>query len=418
MPRTRLAAAAATVVGLAGLLLAGVDVYIGNSTIPSTVTCDSTVSTRTAFVDAINSTGSSGQTICVTADITGLPLTRTADGGAGEVFTDMTSEARFIAQPADGSISMVPICFCGASNITIEGFDFTAGGLSLDTTTSGIHVVGNFFHDMDGGNAIETSNGSGDSTGVWFIGNYVHDLSADPATGGGYGAYFNTCHSCRVEYNTFDMHPVDDGGGSADAMQLGTIDNTTIIGNDVRHVNWFGAEADDPHADSLMIWANSSGVTVRDNRFLNGNGLLFANIDDLTADNNLVWHMDNDCWQNGFISNSTYSNNTVAGGCQKDFNGGVYQDDAGVSLDQASSTNNLLVANVLPNVADGASITTGSHDNLTNASWTFGGTNNQGGFLPLFAATDEDATFAITNLPGGFEGSGYQNAPAGYLNAP
>ena len=64
----------------------------------------------------------------------------------------MTSQARFVAQPDDMTVDMVPITFSGASNVTIEGFEMTSGGFTVNAgrPRPASHMEGNFIHGFSG----------------------------------------------------------------------------------------------------------------------------------------------------------------------------------------------------------------------------------------------------------------------------
>lgn len=416
--RKRTARAAVTA-GILALAAAGaVNVFIGSPTIPGGgggVTCDSSVSTRTALVSALGDTANAGKTVCVTANITGSAIT---------VTTDFATQARFIAQPADMTIDLPSVTFDAAHKLTIEGFEVPLDGFDFSSNggSGDISIVKNYIHDYVG-NAVHIPGGI-TASNVTITGNRVscvaYPANGTPSDPTGYGFYSDATNTnLTVTYNT-----IHGCGNNADGMQLADVQTGNVSYNIIDNLHWNGVGTD-PHADCLMLWGGSSSVTVQNNRMFNCPDYLNSpDGTDITVNNNLLVDMDNgnsclDEHPNGssgtiYPLRHTISNNTI------------WACVAGLLLNGGSGgrNGNVLSKNLIEgNDCPGTNSTFSSIDhNLfgQSNSCSFSGTNTYS-FSPSWSQTSNSAlsTYYIpTNLPGGYTDAGYTYVAAGYTAAP
>ena len=95
--------AVAVALGAVGIYAANKDNGGDGGSGDSGVSCDQSVSTRAALASALgNPAGTSGDTVCVTASLTGGPI---------NMNTTMTAQVHVVAQPADQTIDMVSVNF-------------------------------------------------------------------------------------------------------------------------------------------------------------------------------------------------------------------------------------------------------------------------------------------------------------------
>jgi hypothetical protein len=384
------------------------------------VTCNQTVSTRAAVLTALTTSGNAGQTVCVNANITGAEISTT---------TDMASEMRLVAQPRDGTVNMVAIACNGCSNVTVEGFEFT-GDTSVDrgvwvggTGAVNFHWIKNNCHDL-ADDCMEIQ-GTG-HTGLWAIGNTISRYEYTGAGGEGYGIRGDTPISgAKFNYNECLSTHLTNGG--ADCMEIGQCATCDFIGN------WFDDILDrgnGSHADFLMVWNDSSDITIRDNRgYMSHNALISPDTDRATIDNNLFVQMTNGCVDadgpNGSSDPENHplqwdiSNNTVIrcglpdygtfifddwrmGGPLSGRGGNTFRDniigDMGCVVDSFGTGNVDATGNVFKQATMPCSMPSGS--NRANYTVTFSGGTTGGDYLP-------------TNLPAGYEDAGYRDAPVG-----
>lgn len=249
--------------------------------------------------------------------------------------------------------------------------------------------------------------GINDNASDWLIERWNFDRLTGNTS---YGVYISggvPKSGIKIRYCTFEG-----SGMAADAMELGNLRDFEIVGNFVHNINWNGAESQDPHADSLMLWASCLRGVVKDNRFQGYpgrcNGLLFANVEDTLIENNLVAHVDNWGWQNGYSKRNTFRHNTVYD-CGQDYNGGGYGGDYCIGIDQSSSTGNVLEENLFGSCS-AIGVASATRNLIQRGSLP--GSTNQSGFVPAFA---DQVDWQPTNLPAGYEQVGYRPAPCGHL---
>ena len=355
--------------------------------------CDSTVSTQAQLVSAAASTANEGKVVCV------------ANGSYGDLAlggfnhpTKVTLRALNSGQATIGSVSLHNV-----AGVRFEGFRQTGKFHNDQYAASRIEVARG---DIGGGSS--TAFLMSDNANDWLIErNHIHDISFNGSFGSGYGIYAYGSvpkRGLKVRYNTF-AHT------QADAMELGNLDGFEIVGNDVHDINWFGASSGDPHADALMIWADSKNGLVKDNRFTNGNGVLLSRVSNTRIENNLFANIDNWCFQNGYAVGQTIVNNTVYD-CGSDYNGGGMGGGYGMTLDQASASANALSKNLLTSLSYVSNaIGSSDHNLIKNGGWP---RSTDIAFTPTLANTLD---YQATNLPAGYTDVGYRPAPAGH-NAP
>lgn len=379
------------------------------------VDCDVFVNTRAALDSAVQDTANSGKTICVTPGNYGTSYFNWT--------VDQPAMMRVIAQPDDRSISIPGAIYNGASNITIEGFDIVSGS-SIEGTSANIRIIRNHFHDFTD-DVLDIRVPTDPTTGhtnIEFSGNLVERISYvinTAFTGYGIQTFGGPTNGFKANYNTFNMDIPAHTGGSGDAMQLGDIHNFEIIGNVITGVRWWGAEADDPHSDSLMVWAGAANGVIKDNRILDGTGALMSgSTHDIVMQNNLIARIQNYCHDGGTTGSSsdglynyTWRQNTIWQ-CGNYWNG--WTDGGYGLLSDGPVTNgggNILDRNLLAGlyVDTNAQFSSADH-NLIQGGSSLGGTNITFD-SPTFADTID---YLPTNLPAGYTDVGYRVAPAGY----
>ena len=355
--------------------------------------CDSTVSTTTAIQSAAASVANEGRVVCV------------ANGNYGNVSfsgfnhpVKVTLRAQNTHQAVVGNIQL-----SNAQGLRLEGFRQTGTMNNSSSTARRIEVYG-----ADVGGGTGTGFLISDNAHDWTVErSHIHDITFNGSFGSGYGMYASggvAKTGLKILYNTFHHTQVD-------AMELGNLDGFQIVGNDVHDINWFGASSQDPHADALMVWADSKNGLIKDNRFTNGNGVLLSRVSNTRIENNLFANIDNWCFQNGYAVGQTIVNNTVYD-CGSDYNGGGMGGGYGMTLDQASASANTLSKNLLTNLSYVSNaIGSSDHNLIKNGAWP---RSTDIAFTPTLANTID---YQPTNLPAGYTDIGYRPAPAGH-NAP
>jgi hypothetical protein len=104
-------------------------------------TCDQTFNDYFLLSAAVNNTGNSGQVLCVNTDM--------GDQEPITITTAMPADTRVIAFPPTGTIDRARVhLHHGASNFTVEGFEFTNEKQVGIGVASNIRVVKNYAHDQ------------------------------------------------------------------------------------------------------------------------------------------------------------------------------------------------------------------------------------------------------------------------------
>ena len=388
-----------------GTVAAGITVTGGSS--GGGVTCDQTLTTRAQVSTAMTSTSSAGKTLCVTASITGAEIATS---------TAMPSQARFIAQPADGTVRMVGVTFnSGAARMTLEGFEFTGNtGIGFVGTSNGIRYVRNYCHDQ-ASTCIVAYNGSV-VNGLEVLGSRFVNIVFNGSFPNGYGVYTagGTWTNLKFNYNY-----CTNDGRSADCAELGGMNGFEIIGNEIYAIQ--DATGGTAHADGIMTWSGSKNGLIKDNVSLDGEDWLISpDGSDTRIENNLIARQDQICVDahpNATSGNVqplrfTFVNNTFwgcgAGGLQ--MNGALGARGGNV---------------VQKNVFDGMTCVTGGittfDHNLLNVNPGCGGGTNVFTYTPNWGGTNvagRGATYQPTNLPPGYEDVGYKPAPYGPAACP
>jgi hypothetical protein len=356
-------------------------------------------------------------TVCVNASITGASIT---------VSTDFTAQARFVAQPANMTIDLVPIVIDGAHKLTIEGFDVPAGGfvISNSAPSGNITIAKNYLHDYTG-NGVAAFGGVTNSN-IKITGNRMSCVSypadGSPSEPSGYGVYSDAeTTNLAITYNT-----IHGCGNSADGAQLAGVKGGTFANNVVDSLHWNG-KGTDPHTDCLMLWGRSSDVLVESNRMFGCTDFLNSpDGTDIRVVNNLLVELDSgnsclDAHPNGTSGaihplRHSYVKNTIwnCSGPGVLFEGGTGPRNGNV-LDR-----NLIQGMTCPKAGMATFATIdrnlfGSPDPCSIQG------ENTFGFVPKWANTSDplSAGFYIpTNLPAGRDDVGYRYEPAGHGEAP
>jgi hypothetical protein len=164
-----------------------------------------TVTTRAQLVTALgNLAGTNGDTVCVTASMTGAEI---------DLTTKFTEQVRVIAQPADQPVDMVTLKFGKSAKITIESFDFTGEHFMDMGNSDDIHIIRNYCHDQQAG--CVNGNGATDIDGTWIMGNRLERIEYTGTQDEGYGVVGRNFDNLRVEYNYCD------GGSDGTANLMG-----------------------------------------------------------------------------------------------------------------------------------------------------------------------------------------------------
>jgi hypothetical protein len=289
---------------------------------------------------------------------------------------------------------MVGVNFNGASNITLEGFEFTGNrGVEIGGGSSGIHYVRNRCHDQQ-----TTCVLWGTNTGFVMEGSRIERISLSSAWPTGYGIYTQgTVTSPKVNYNTCDMGEIPSG----DCFELGSMSNFEFIGNEIKNINGSGGA----HADALMVWNKSKNGVIKDNRVSDSTGMLLSpDTDDLRIENNLIVRAENRCIDaspNGTSGQIaplrwTWRNNTVWN-CGYE---GITQGGSTTGRGQQQFTGNI--------IEDGG--TTGVSVSSGNVSRTsIGLAGSFVGWVPNWSTAD----YRPLSLPFDYENAGYRPAPFG-----
>jgi len=177
--------------------------------------------------------------------------------------------------------------------------------------------------------------------------NHFHDLTragrqADDFAAGyaiRLSAPYGPIRDVRIVGNTIDRL-------ANDGIELGTVHGALVEGNEISEVR--AERGDDAHADPLMVWADSSNITVRNNFFHdNSQPLYFA---DGTRrgllENNVFVRGDNWCMQMGAIGDRT---DGVSGAIIR--NNTFWDCDFGGLIVRGDGSGNVLTNNILQTLA-------------------------------------------------------------------
>lgn len=298
------------------------------------------------------------------------------------------------------------------TGLRIENFRIKGGVENEDQPVTRVEFVGNDIGGTKAGAFILRCR----VADVLIEGNHIHDIMASGDWWTGYGISSAGEPSCgvrthlRIRYNTIERV-------QKDGMELGDVRSGEIVGNVLRRINT-GSGDPTSHTDSLMIWANSENLLVKDNRITDGNGVIISGTRRIRFENNLVANIDNWCWDNGTSGSTqaapidtTWVNNTVYD-CGSDYDGGGFGGTYAFLVDGNAPSGNVVSKNLLSNLAGSTSHFAGS-DNLIQNGPLPSATDRR--FTPLF--TDR-TDWQPTNLPAGYYDVGYKPAPAGYQAAP
>jgi hypothetical protein len=247
----------------------------------------------------------------------------------------------------------------------------------------------------------------------------VRDLRANGEWQAGWGVLATglgdrVLRNLRIRYNTFD-HTEND------AMQLAATHGGEVVGNEVLATR--PPPGIDDHADSLMLWGGSRDFLIKDNRFMDGNGLLMSgSTSDVRLENNLIVRMDNYCHDGGTTGTSsqglvryTWIRNTMYD-CGSAWAGGGFGGGYGLLSDgpATAGASNRVERNVLASLQPQTNAQFAYEDHNVIVHGVRRGAHDLA-LRPVFA---DRVDYQPTNLPAGHRDVGYRPAPAGAAAAP
>jgi hypothetical protein len=416
-----------------------VDVFVGSTpTTTASLTCDQTITTRTALNTALTSSGTSGKTLCVTADITGAAIS------PNQAFA---SRVRVVAQPYNQTISMVSMNFGTSRNISFKGFvlDGTTTNTVFDFGNSGsgssdgIHVISSKCGGSPQYLACFNGQGATDINGTWLIGNQIGPVffnSADGSGNSGYGFYGRNWDDMRIEFNTCDQNSTESVDYGRDCYEIDNPEDFTFKSN--IGLNTACSDCATTHPDCFMLWNTPDRGVVQDNVCLRSLEVLISpDGSDMQVTNNLSAQFQTNCFdahENGSSGDVaplryTFTHNTAID-CNRAFPqpGGINGGGLLMNGTVGARGGNVWQSNLMPNsscqLSGFASAPTGNvFFEGTNPCGLSTVTNSISTFTPNWGTTDlasagDGARYQLLNPPTGYTGVGYQTAPVGYLDCP
>jgi hypothetical protein len=367
------------------------------------VVCDTTVTSAAQLAKAAADDANRGRIVCAADGNYGTPTFEDISHPPGATVTLHARNPRRAV--LEGAVLR------NVSGLRIEGFRVTGGFENQQQPVSRVEIVGN---DIGGG----TSSGfilSCEVEDVLIEGNRIHDITATDEWWSGGGIILTGEAGCGVRRNVRIRHNTIERV-QKDGMELGEVHGGEVVGNVFRRINT-GPGDPDFHTDSLMIWANSEDLLVKDNRITDGNGVVVSGTRNIRFENNLVANIDNWCWQNGASGSTqaapidtTWVGNTVYD-CGSDNDGGGFGGEYAFSVEGSDPSGNVLSRNVFSNLSGAATQFTASHNLIQNGPLP---SSTDRRFTPAFA---DRTKWQPTNLPSG-EDAGYHPVPAGHRAAP
>lgn len=377
--------------------------------------CDQEFTDYFELSASVNDTDSSGQTLCVKAGM----------GDQDPLFINQAQaeNVRIIAFPPNGTINAPTLVFAeGASNYTVEGFEFTGENqVGLDSGTSNIRIVKNNCHDQKL-DCIQASNGGDPQTNIEVLGNKFRRIEFDGEFPHGYGMYGGVYVDLKINYNECDGGSDGTVNLMGDCWELTGVDGYEMVGNWIHDVRCFACG--DTHSDGFSFSLTSHDGLIQDN-VIDGfaQNTLSPEGYNTTIHNNLIVDGQGNCFDGGISGTSvntqptnwTITNNTIYG-CG--FFG--YRTAGPVG----TGGNNVITDNIIEDgdcTPDGYLIATGNvdahHPTLDNGSQCAysGVTNYNDEWTPNWDGTNTGnrPTYQASNLPTGYEGAGYRPAPYG-----
>jgi hypothetical protein len=379
-------------------------------------TCDQTFNDYFALSAAVNNTGNSGQVLCVnTAMGDQEPITVTAA---------MPADTRIIAFPPTGTIDAPGFIFIdGASNFTVEGFEFTNEKQVGIGVASNIRIVKNYAHDQN--LDFVQANGADVKSGIEILGNRIKRIQYDGDFPHGYGVYGDNLTGFKFSYNECDGGSDGSTNVMADCIEVRTISDFEMKGNWIHGVKC--SACGETHSDGISVASVSTDGLIEDN-VLNGFAQNTMSPDgaDIVMNNNLIVDGQGNCWDahpNGSSGDIqplrfTFTNNTIWG-C------GFEAISMNSSVVGSGRGSNVMTGNIFEDgscLAAGLTTVTGNiaaADDNGMCGWS-SVDNFMSGWTPNWAGTNtgEHPTYQPTNLPTGYEGAGYQPAPYGPNSCP
>jgi hypothetical protein len=366
--------------------------------------CDSTVTSAAELESAAADPANRGKVVCA------------VEGHYGAVtFEDVRhpdgAEVTLRSRSRNGAV-LPGVHLRTVTGLRIENFRIKGGVENEDQPINRVDFVGNDIGGTTTGAFILRCR----VANVLIERNHIHDIAATEEWWTGYGISSAGEPSCgvrtnlRIRYNTIERV-------QKDGMELGDVRSGEIIGNVLRGINT-GSGDPTSHTDSLMIWANSGNLLVKDNRITDGNGVIISGTHNIRFENNLVANIDNWCWDNGTSGSTqaapidtTWVNNTVYD-CGSDYDGGGFGGTYAFLVDGDAPSGNVVSKNLLSNLAGSTSHFAASSNLIQNDPLP---SSTDRRFTPVFA---DRVDWQPTNLPTGYEDVGYKPAPAGHLAPP
>jgi hypothetical protein len=384
---------------------------------PPSAGCDSTVSTVAQINSAAASAANEGKVVCVAAGRYGTISLPTVNHPAASKVTFRSA--------AKNQAVLTTVDFNNASGLRFEDFR-VEGGFNHDADGSTMQNI-DLVHNDVGGTRQGAFMLNCKVYNVLIEGNYIHDvedttdwwtgwgirLSGDPTSSG-----CDWRRNIRIRYNTFERT-------HNDSMDIGASDGGEIVGNVIRDVNK-GSLDPSEHTDALMFWAGSKNFLIKDNRFTDNHDqwLISGGASGVTAVNNLIVRGGQWAIQAGEagsssagIHNSVFRNNTIwdTGRSWNDQCSPTALPDTncmGIDMKGQSTVTNTFDRNVTDMVSGCRYVNAGDLNVIARGSRC---RSSDVMLVPQFADTVD---YQPTNLPPGYEGSGYKPVPAGHLAAP
>jgi hypothetical protein len=384
---------------------------------PPSADCASTVSTTSAITAAAGSAANEGKVVCVAAG-------RYGSMSFNNVNHPATSRVTLRSAVKNQAI-LTNVDIRGVSGLRFENFR-VEGGFSHPNDATTMQNID--FVDNDVGGTFQSAFMLNCKvTNVLWEGNNIHDIQDDTDFSHGYGIRLlgspgaSGCdwrRNIRIRYNTFEHT-------EADALDLGAVDGGELVGNVVHDINTGPLDRAE-HTDALMFWAGSKNFLIQDNRFSDNHDqwLLSGGTSGVTVVNNLIVRGGQWAIQAGDagsssagIHNSVFRNNTIwdTGRGWNDQCSPTPLPDTncmGIDLKGQSTVTNTFDKNLTDMVSGCGYVSAGNNNVIARGSKC---RSTDVMLVPQFANTVD---YQPTNLPQGYQDSGYKPAPAGYLAAP
>jgi hypothetical protein len=297
--------------------------------------CDVVAADAATIVNDVQSPANAGKTICA----------RAGSYNISRLSVHSAAMTTLEAYPGDPQPTLTASSITtSASNLRVEGFHLMGGFASSGVGT--LKIVGNYYHDAAGGEALYLGSVSDTAGAITLAHNRMINVTTnDPSdfslAWGIYGCDVST-QAVNVLYNTFttmNQHPV----------QLSGCSSINIVGNELTNIYF---QYSDQHVDCVEIWDHSGPTLIKDNRCMdspqnagNEQGMLLSgDSGPYTVINNLIVGTADQCFDDtpngtysGSMSNGVIENNTLA---RCSF--------GGIDMTGGNSTGNTVEFNIAP----------------------------------------------------------------------